>query len=147
MSWFYLSQALHMLKISLWLSHDTGHITYCSVNYVNTISRKCFCNKSLKYIWQWFIHNKGSSHWIFSMKIEKYLNHFWRWPYGVYIDPSTMSDCKKLLVLFAYTYNPQLVGYASGLTQVLRPANETALLCNTVSHWLGRSLESALCIW
>ena len=30
------------------------------------------------------------------------------------------------------------------LIQGLRPANDTVLLCNDVSHWLGASLESAL---
>ena len=31
-----------------------------------------------------------------------------------------------------------------GLILGLRPANETALLCNDVSHWLAASLASAL---
>ena len=35
-------------------------------------------------------------------------------------------------------------GNYAGLILGLLPANETALLCNDVSHWLGASLESAL---
>ena len=34
----------------------------------------------------------------------------------------------------------------SGLILGLRPVNETALLCNDVSHWLGTNIESALYI-
>ena len=35
-------------------------------------------------------------------------------------------------------------GYITKLILGLRPANETALLCNDVCHWLGASLESGL---
>ena len=34
--------------------------------------------------------------------------------------------------------------YFSGLILDLRPANETSLQSNTLSHWLGANLESAL---
>ena len=35
----------------------------------------------------------------------------------------------------------------TGLILGLRPANETTLLCNDVSHWLGANLESALFVY
>ena len=91
-------------------------------------------------------------------KYHLYVRHFnYSWTFGIshcmkFYICSILCDlfsqhsvsCNTQLCKDSYTIYVVLWNYSGGLILGLCLANETALLCNAVSHWLGASLEPAL---
>ena len=61
----------------------------------------------------------------------------------VYLDARIFQLVSSSFYYFTNTF--MVLTYTTPVVILgLRPANETALLCNVVSHWLGANLVSAL---